>query len=235
MVDELDRVSHIDGSDSCGRDRIESLGGECAGGDVRELRHAELFLKSRQSPWLESHCGRVRLRLVIIFSPPPNHAPPIDGGYCTAHSVHDGIPFEQVQHARQRRSRYAGRLRQLSDAVRGESVDDGPYGTCGTSAAQRLELMIPRPGITIDPVGRNEQPRHRSFDVNISRSVNMADVAVTEKDTGARGEVGGRYYRDRSGQHTVRDRGDLLYHLEDAAWLQSSFDLDGKHRGLARG
>ena len=231
MVDELGRVGDVDGRLSCGRDWIESLGGERASGDVPELRGAELFLKSRQPAWFKSHRGSVRLRLVVILSPPPNRALPIDSRYGSAHTGHDGFPFEQVQHARQGRSRHAGRLRQLSNTVRGNCVHDGPHGTCSTPAPQRLELVIPRPRIAIDPVGRNEQSRRRSFDANIARSVDVADAAVTEEGTDAGGKVGDRYYRYRPRQLAVRDRRDLLDRLEDATWLQSSLDLDGKDRG----
>ena len=59
MVDELDRVGDVDGRLSCGRDWIESLGRERPSGNVPELRGAELFLKSRQPAWFESHRGRV--------------------------------------------------------------------------------------------------------------------------------------------------------------------------------
>ena len=184
-------VGNVDGRLSCGRDGIESLGGESAGGDVLELRRPELFLESRQPPWLERHRGRVRVRLIVILNPPANRALPIDHRYGSAHTGHDGFPFEQIQHARQGRSRHPGRLGQLSDTVRGECVDDGPHGTCRTPAPQGLELVIPWPGIAIDPVRRNEQPRRGSFDTDVARGVDVADAAVTKEGTGAGGEVGG--------------------------------------------
>ena len=62
--------------------------------------------------------------------------------------------------------------------------------------------MIPLPGIAIDPVGRNEQPRHGSFGTNVARGAEGADAVVTKKGVG--GEAGGRYYRYRSRKRVGR-------------------------------